>query len=105
MYCGGRIPCDLDLQNAILPLAEKLASAVGEFSGYLGVDIVVRRASSGELVATVIELNPRLCTSYVGYRRATDSNLAGLILREPAETEIHWSTAVTEFEACGKKFP
>ena len=102
VYCGGRIPCDSDLQNAILPLAEKLASAVGEFSGYLGVDIVVRRASSGELLATVIELNPRLCTSYVGYRRATDRNLAGLILREPAETEIHWSTAVTEFEACGK---
>ena len=102
VYCGGRIPCDLDLQDAILPLAEKLASAVGEFSGYLGVDIVVRRAFSGELVATVIELNPRLCTSYVGYRRATDSNLAGLILQEPAETEIHWRTAGTEFEACGK---
>lgn len=102
VYCGGRIPCDLDLQDAILPLAEKLASAVGEFSGYLGVDIVVRRASSGELVATVIELNPRLCTSYVGYRRATDSNLAGLILQEPAETEIHWRTAGTEFEACGQ---
>jgi len=102
VYCGGRIPCDLDLQDAILPLAEKLASALGEFSGYLGVDIVVRRASSGKLVATVIELNPRLCTSYVGYRRATDSNLAGLILREPAETEIHWRAAGTEFEACGK---
>lgn len=102
VYCGGRIPCDLDLQDAILPLAEKLASAVGEFSGYLGVDIVVRRAFSGELVATVIELNPRLCTSYVGYRRATDSNLAGLILQEPAETEIHWRTAGTEFEACGQ---
>ena len=102
VYCGGKIPCDLDLQNAILPLAEKLASAVGEFSGYLGVDIVVSRASSGELVATVIELNPRLCTSYVGYRRATDSNLAGLILREATETEIHWRAAGTEFEACGQ---
>ena len=102
IYCGGRIPCDLDLQKAILPLAEKLASAVGEFSGYLGVDIVVSRASSGKLAATVIELNPRLCTSYVGYRRATDSNLAGLILREPAATEIHWRAAGTAFEACGK---
>jgi predicted ATP-grasp superfamily ATP-dependent carboligase len=102
VYCGGRMPCDLDLQNAILPLAEKLAYAVGEFSGYLGVDIVVSRVSSGKLAATVIELNPRLCTSYVGYRRATDSNLAGLILREPAETEIHWRAAGIEFEACGK---
>ena len=102
VYFGGKIPCDLNLQEVILPMAEKLASALGHFSGYLGVDLVVGRASSGELVATVIEINPRLCTSYVGYRRATESNLASLILCEPTDTEIRWSTVVTEFEACGQ---
>lgn len=105
VYCGGRITCDWSLQKAIQPLAENLASALGQFSGYLGVDIVVGRASSGELVPTVIEINPRLCTSYVGYRKATANNLAGLILREPVESEIHWNAAATDFEACGELSP
>lgn len=104
VYFGGRIPCDLELQEVIRPVAERLASALGAFSGYLGVDLVVERASSGELVPTVIEINPRLCTSYVGYRRATDSNLAGFILCEPTDKEIRWSAVVTEFEAGGQIF-
>ena len=102
VYRGGRIPCDPDLQDAILPLAERLASAVGLFSGYLGADVVVWRAASGKMVASVIELNPRLCTSYVGYRRATESNLASWIMGEPPATAITWNTAVTEFQACGQ---
>jgi len=102
VYCGGRIPCDPELQEVILPLAKKLASAVGPFSGYFGVDLVVGRANSGELAATVIEINPRLCTSYVGYRRATVSNLAGLILGGRTDIRIEWNSAVTEFEPGGQ---
>lgn len=43
--------------------------------GYLGVDLVLGRDG-----ATVIEVNPRLTTSYVGLRLSIEENLAGLIL-------------------------
>lgn len=43
--------------------------------GYVGVDLVL-----GARGATVIEINPRLTTSYVGLRRSIGHNLAGLIL-------------------------
>ena len=102
VYCGGRIPSDSELQDAIMPLAEKLVSALGEFSGYLGVDVVVEQSSNNKLKATVIEVNPRLCTSYVGYRQATSCNLAALMLSGHSEAALCWHSETIEFEANGQ---
>ena len=52
-----------------------LAVALPGVRGYLGVDLVL-----GPSGATVIEVNPRLTTSYVGLRRSIRENLAALIL-------------------------
>ncbi|MEK7799030.1 MAG: ATP-grasp domain-containing protein, partial [Acidobacteriota bacterium] len=43
--------------------------------GYVGVDLVL-----GDSGATVIEINPRLTTSYVGLRLSVAENIAGLII-------------------------
>jgi predicted ATP-grasp superfamily ATP-dependent carboligase len=48
---------------------------VAGLRGYVGVDVVL-----GEREAALIELNPRLTTSYLGLRAAFDQNLAGLAL-------------------------
>ena len=53
-----------------------LSAAAVPAIGYLGVDLVL-----GPRGATVIEINPRLTTSYIGLRRSIRENLAGLILR------------------------
>ena len=102
IYCGGRIPCEPALREAIAPVARNLAVALGDFSGYVGVDIVVGKNVSDQLQATVIEINPRLCTSYVGYRRSTFSNLAAVFLGEPQDQRICWNSEVTEFAATGQ---
>lgn len=52
-----------------------LARAREGVRGYFGVDVVLGRDG-----ATVIEVNPRLTTSYAGLRRSIRENLAGLIL-------------------------
>lgn len=56
-------------------LAQQLASTWPELAGYVGVDVMV---DNGRL--TVLEVNPRLTTSYVGLHRATGLNPAGLVL-------------------------
>jgi predicted ATP-grasp superfamily ATP-dependent carboligase len=96
VYYGGRIPCEPAMCNAIAPLAQKLVNALGDFSGYVGVDIVVGKNDTDELQATVIEINPRLCTSYVGYRRTTASNLAARVLGEDRDQEICWKSCSFE---------
>jgi hypothetical protein len=52
-----------------------VAAACPGVRGYAGVDLVL-----GDGGATVLEINPRLTTSYVGLRRSFDANLAGLIV-------------------------
>lgn len=62
-------------REAFSRVAQQVAQAVPGLAGYVGVDVMVQ----GETV-TVIEINPRLTTSYVGMRRATGCNPARLVL-------------------------
>lgn len=56
-------------------LAERIAAALPELWGYAGVDLI--RSDPG---LRVLEINPRLTTSYAGLRAATGLNVAGLVL-------------------------
>jgi predicted ATP-grasp superfamily ATP-dependent carboligase len=57
-------------------LAAAIAAAIPDLWGYVGIDFV--DGASGPLV---LEVNPRLTTSYVGLRQAIGANPAGLMLR------------------------
>lgn len=56
-------------------LAQQVAKALPGLAGYVGVDVMV----NGDDI-TVLEINPRLTTSYVGLRQATGLNPARLVL-------------------------
>ncbi len=89
-YTGGRVLSDVDTMegeeesswSSIARRARRLAMRVGEClpaaadrSGYLGIDMVI-----GDAQGWVIEVNPRLTTSYAGLRAATHENLARRML-------------------------
>lgn len=56
-------------------VAKQVASALPGLAGYVGVDLMVHQDR-----VTVLEINPRLTTSYVGLRQATGLNPARLVL-------------------------
>lgn len=56
-------------------LGQEIAAAIPELSGYVGVDVLVHKEH-----IEVLEINPRLTTSYVGLHEATGCNPAGLVL-------------------------
>ena len=56
-------------------LADRIAAAIPGLWGYVGVDLV--RTATGPVV---LEVNPRLTTSYAGLRRALHCNPAALVL-------------------------
>lgn len=56
-------------------IAGHVARAIPGLAGYVGVDVLV---DEGEI--TVLEVNPRLTTSYAGLRRAMGCNPARLVL-------------------------
>jgi hypothetical protein len=67
-----------------------VAGACPGVRGYVGVDLVL-----GARDATVIEINPRLTTSYVGLRRSVDRNIAGLIVDAALGRELPGRLAVS----------
>jgi len=56
-------------------VADTIAKAMSGLTGYAGVDVLV---ADGRI--TVLEVNPRLTTSYAGLGRAIGRNPAGLVL-------------------------
>ena len=56
-------------------LAQKIAQAIPGLTGYVGIDFLL-----GDDGMRVLEINPRLTTSYVGLRAAMDCNPARLIV-------------------------
>jgi len=75
-YRGGRIPLEHPLQERALALAQRAVALVPGLCGYVGVDLVLTAEE-----CFVIEINPRITTSYVGLRQIIDLNLAEAIWR------------------------
>jgi len=70
-YTGGFVPFEHVLGDEALKTAQKAVESISGLRGYVGVDMVLTR--SGPFV---IEVNPRLTTSYIGLRKAVNFNPA-----------------------------
>jgi hypothetical protein len=81
VYLGGSLPLEARLARRAADLATRAVSALAEPTGYLGVDLVLGADARGH-DDVVIEVNPRLTTSYVGLRAAASpgTNLAAAML-------------------------
>jgi predicted ATP-grasp superfamily ATP-dependent carboligase len=74
-YLGGCLPLPDGLATRAAELGRRAVESVPGLRGYVGVDLVL-----GEDGDAVIEINPRLTTSYVGLRALAETNLAAAML-------------------------
>ncbi len=73
-YAGGCGPLDDDSQRRAADLASRALAAMPPTArGFVGFDLLLGECSSEDMV---IEINPRLTTSYVGLRQMIHGNLA-----------------------------
>jgi tyramine---L-glutamate ligase len=80
-YQGGRLPI-VGVQDRVASLIHSLWNAVAPFDGWFGVDFIL--ADDGRDV--IVDVNPRLTTSYLGYSRLLAGAAAQLIIgRETAD--------------------
>jgi predicted ATP-grasp superfamily ATP-dependent carboligase len=74
-YYGGAVPFDHSLEKEALKAAERAVEGIRGLKGYVGVDIILTNEGP-----VVLEVNPRLTTSYVGLRRVVNFNPAEAIV-------------------------
>jgi predicted ATP-grasp superfamily ATP-dependent carboligase len=99
-YLGGRVPT----READVALMQKTALAacrsIPGLRGYVGVDLIV--PEQDPLRPVVVEINPRLTTSYLGYRALAENNLAEwMLIQGRFESGIHWRNGQVEFDPAG----
>ena len=74
-YQGGLVPFDHPLKQEAFVMAEKVVGCFEGLRGYVGVDLVLAKDK-----LFVVDINPRLTTSYVGLSRIANFNIAEAIL-------------------------
>jgi predicted ATP-grasp superfamily ATP-dependent carboligase len=101
-YLGGQLPLAAGLADRAAELALRALAALPKTTGYVGVDLVLGNdpRGSGDVV---IEVNPRLTTSYVGLRSAAQGNLADWMIRiaDGESMELKFSPRPLEFDVEG----
>jgi predicted ATP-grasp superfamily ATP-dependent carboligase len=78
-YLGGWLPLTTDLARRATRLGHRVIESLQQPLGYLGVDLLLGPHADGSADA-VLEVNPRLTTSYIGLRALCRENLAEAML-------------------------
>jgi len=102
-YLGGRIdratPVTHDT-GAIEKLVRDVAHQIPGLGGYVGIDYILPPGDQSTPV--IVEINPRLTTSYLGYRRLAEENLAARLLpSEHACGPVKWKNGQVSFAPDG----
>jgi len=102
-YQGGSVPLREALAARAIALGQGAVAAIPELRGYVGVDLILGRVLDGS-EDQVIEINPRLTTSYLGLRALARTNLALALVRIAHGEEtppIAWRPGGVAFTADG----
>lgn len=91
-YNGGCVPFGHPLKQEAFALAEKVVESFPGLWGYIGVDLILTQDKP-----YVVDVNPRLTTSYVGLRKVASFNVAEAIVNAVLKSKLP-----TEHENCNR---
>ena len=100
-YTGGTIPADISghVEASVIKIAGDVIQQIGRFTGYLGMDFLIVEADG---TVFLNEINPRMCTSYVGYRQLPDFNPLGVLLGDSVRGMRHAVPRSISFRSDGE---
>lgn len=91
-YEGGYVPLRHTLKDSAFEAAKTLVENIEGLQGYVGVDLIL---SEGKV--TILEVNPRLTTSYLGLRMVFRQNVAKIISEAVTRNVL---PSKTNFDGC-----
>jgi predicted ATP-grasp superfamily ATP-dependent carboligase len=97
-YIGGVVPFDHDMKSDAFKTAEATVNCFSGLKGYVGVDMIL--TDSGPVV---IDVNPRLTTSFVGLNSAMEFNIVDAIINAVLKNRLPSKTVSSERYTCFSK--
>jgi predicted ATP-grasp superfamily ATP-dependent carboligase len=95
-YRGGIIPAPDVNVAAVEEVVRRAIESLPGLLGYIGFDVIVPHDAPTQPV--LVEINPRLTTSYLGYRRLAEENLAARWVESELQTApIRWKSGPVRF--------
>ena len=104
-YCGGTCLQRDDEVQRCQALAERVVQALPSSVGYIGIDMILGEAKGGS-EDVVLEVNPRITTSYVALRNLATDNLANAMIQIAVGTSpvVTFADNYLAFSADGSVF-
>jgi predicted ATP-grasp superfamily ATP-dependent carboligase len=102
-YLGGQFPLQEELQQRAQRIARDTVGSIERLRGYVGVDLILGPSADGR-DDCVIEINPRITTSYLALRSLCQQNLLEIILNACTGKEIvplSWKSGNVRFQPDG----
>lgn len=96
-YTGGSVPIPPHLEARAIELASRAVASVPGLSGYYGVDLILGQTEADD---TVMEINPRLTTSYLGLRALCLNNLMAVLIGRDS-SPLRWREGTIAFDPDG----
>jgi predicted ATP-grasp superfamily ATP-dependent carboligase len=96
-YLGGAVPFNHPRVREACILAERVVEAFAGLRGYVGIDMVLAKEKP-----LVVDVNPRLTTSYVGLSKVANFNVAEAILNASLNGKLPKDISTNGF-ACFQK--
>jgi predicted ATP-grasp superfamily ATP-dependent carboligase len=99
-YLGGQVPIASAPDHAVEELVRRACDSIPGLNGYIGFDLILPDAAPEQPL--IVEINPRLTTSYLGYREHANENLATRMLPSNSNRPpISWKPTFVEWTADG----
>lgn len=95
VYTGGKVPYEHRLSDEAKDISKRAVESISGLKGYVGVDLVLDEVND---TVCILEINPRLTTSYVALRRLSNFNMGRAIIKAvegilPSEFNIDGSAS------------
>jgi predicted ATP-grasp superfamily ATP-dependent carboligase len=97
-YLGGAMPFDHNLKQEAFQAAEQVVSCFSGLKGYVGVDMILTNTGP-----VVLDVNPRLTTSFVGLCRTLNFNFANAIVNAALKNSLPSETTFSNRYVCFSK--
>lgn len=99
-YEGGRVPLHSAEQRDARACVRRACRAIPGLYGYVGIDLILPEEDRQPVI---VEINPRLTTSYLGYRALASGNLAARVLFPDHDLpDVDWRDGGVRFSTDGR---